>query len=63
MSDAGYLNLDLTVESQGTGYRAAVLSSPAGEARVDDLLLTGFLAATVGEHDPQVIYPGRCGAR
>lgn len=55
MSDAGYLNLDLAVESQGTGYRAAVLSSPAGEARVDDLLLAGFLAATVGEHDPQVI--------
>lgn len=34
MSDTGYLNFDLEIERAETGYRAQVLSSPAGEASV-----------------------------
>lgn len=35
MAETGYLNFDLEVEPTQTGYRAQVLSSPAGEARAD----------------------------
>lgn len=55
MSDAGYLNFDLAIEPRGTGYRAEVLSSPAGEARADNLLLAGFLAVPEDEGGPQAI--------
>ncbi len=55
MSDTGYLNFDLAIDPWGTAYRAEVLSSPAGEARADDIQLAGFLAASTGEGGSQVI--------
>jgi len=35
MAETGYLNFDLEVEPTSGGYRAQVLSSPAGEARAE----------------------------
>ncbi len=39
MAEAGYLNFDLEIERAAQGYRAQVLSAPAGEARADLLPL------------------------
>ncbi len=55
MAEAGYLNFDLGIERRATGYRAEVLSSPAGEARADVLLAEGLFAADTGASGPQMI--------
>ena len=55
MAEGGYLNFDLEIARHAAGYRAEILSSPAGEARADDIPLAGFLAAPPSEGDLQTI--------
>ncbi len=47
MAETGYLNFDLEIEPTPTGYRAQVLSSPAGEARAE-LAATAFIRVDLG---------------
>lgn len=55
MAEAGYLNFDLGIERRTTGYRAEVLASPAGEARVDNIPVERLRAADVDAGTPQTV--------